>query len=90
MLHYLKKEISEKKTGHNMNIKLNMKKCPVCLTATFRRTFQYKPVLGGTDIKGWVQRETEQMVFLWWTCQEQINPWFGGIIRIISMDISSS
>ena len=35
---------------------------------------------GGWDqyIKGWVQRRTERMVFLWCTCQEQINPRFGG------------
>ena len=38
---------------------------------------------GGRDhsVKGWVPRRTEQMVFLWCTCREQINPWFGGIMR---------
>ena len=38
---------------------------------------------GGWDhyIKGWVQRRTKGMVFLWCTCQEQFNPQFGDIIR---------
>ena len=38
---------------------------------------------GGRDhyIKGWLQRRTDRMVFLWCTCQEQFNPHFRDIIR---------
>ena len=42
-----------------------------------------KHISGGQNhyIKGWLQRRTKQMAFLWCLYQEQINPQFGGIIR---------
>ena len=50
---------------------------------TFRRTFQYIHLVGGTMhyIKGWVQRRTDRMVFLWCTCQEHFTPEIRGIIH---------